>query len=112
MTPGPDLASVVARLEKENRNLVTRLEVLEKQKGSAVAGLIANAVLIVSAVLLVGYLGFFPAGIVRLPLEARTVDTNEIILNYRDSSAQARVVADSKGLHAFDDSGKDLLRRP
>jgi hypothetical protein len=112
MTPGPDLASVVARLEKENRNLVTRLEVLEKQKGSAVAALIANAALILSVVLLVGYLGFFPPGIIRLPLQARTVEADEIILNCRDASTRARVVADSKGLHAFDDSGKDLLRRP
>jgi hypothetical protein len=112
MTPGPDLASVVARLEKENRNLVTRLEVLEKQKGSAIAALIANTVLILSAVVLVGYLGFFPPGILRLPLRARSVEAGEIIVNFRDSSAQARVVADSKGLHAFDDSGKDLLRRP
>jgi hypothetical protein len=112
MTPGPDLASVVARLEKENRNLVTRLEVLEKHKGSAVTALIANTVLILCAVLLAGYLGLFPSSIVRLPLQARTVEADEIILNCRDASAQARVVADSKGLHAFDDSGKDLLRKP
>ena len=112
MTPIPDLAAALARLEKENRNLLTRLENLEKQKGSTITALIANVILILCAVLLAGYLGLFPPGIARLPLQARTIETDEITLRYRDTTSEAHVFADSKGLHALDDAGKNLLGKP
>jgi hypothetical protein len=112
MTPTPDLASVVARLEKENRNLLTRLEKLEQQRGSALRALIANMILILAAAVLVGYLGLFPPGIARLPLQARSVETEAIILRGSDSSSRTLLMADNKGLHICDEDGKELRSTP
>ena len=69
-------------------------------------------ILILCAVLLVGYLGLFPPGISRLPLQARTIETGEIILRYGDAASEAHIFADSRGLHALDDAGKSLLGKP
>jgi hypothetical protein len=112
MTPAPDLAPVVARLEKENRNLVTRLEKLERRRGSAIAALIANVILLVSAGLLAGYLGFFPPGVDRLPLQARTVETLAVILTNAAGTPQARLTADEKGVRLVDQKGKSLPLKP
>ena len=73
MTPAPDIAALVARMEKENRNLISRVESLEKRRGSTIAAAIANFLLIVNTGLLAGYLGLFPSRVQRLPLDARSV---------------------------------------
>jgi hypothetical protein len=112
MTPTPDFAATVARLEQEHRNLLTRLEKLEKTRGSLIPAFLANVTLILTAALLVGYLGLYPPGILRLPLQARTVETDVLILHSRDGSTQARLTVDAKGMHVLDDSGKEIPAKP
>jgi hypothetical protein len=70
----------IAKLEKENRNLLTRIERLEKQRGSWIPGLLGSVLLLVMAGLLADYLGFFPPAVDRLPLKATTVEADEFIL--------------------------------
>jgi hypothetical protein len=112
MTPMTDLAPVVARLEQENRNLIARLERLEKRRGSAFAALMANVLLLLCAALLVGYLGFFPPGVERLPLMAQTVETDELILRGQGATGRAFLLLDSKGFHVLDGAGHSLIVRP
>ncbi len=112
MTPMPDLATVVARLEKENRNLIARVEHLERRRGAAFAALLGNVLLLVCAGLLVGYLGLYPRGVDRLPLQARTVDTEEVRFRAPDGTPRARLWADEKGVHVVDASGKAVHSRP
>jgi hypothetical protein len=110
MTPDPDLATVVVRLETENRNLIRRLERLEQTRGMGLAALAGNVLLLVLAALLAGYLGFFPAQFVRqLPLRAQTVVTDEVVLQGRDGAAAAYLWTDRQGFHADDESGKSLI---
>lgn len=108
MMPMPDLASVVARLEQENRNLVKRVEKLEKQRGSSLAALLANVLLLVTAGLLADYLGLFPSQVERLPIQARSVASEEFIVRTREGQTRARLVADEKGFRVLDASGKLL----
>jgi hypothetical protein len=112
MMPTPDLATVVARLEKENRNLLSRVEKLEKRRGSSIPALIANVLLLVSAGLLASYLGLLPPAVDRLPLAARTVEAEEFILRPKDGPVRARVALDEKGFRVIDEKGKSLLARP
>jgi hypothetical protein len=115
MTPPstPDLASTVARLEKENRHLITRLEItrlekLEKQQGISYTALVANVVLLLCAALLVIYMGLIPLGTTRLPLRAGTVNAEEFVLSGVDGKVRARMVVDDKGFRVLDRAGKTL----
>jgi hypothetical protein len=110
MTPDMDIQAALNRLEQENRNLIKRLEKLEKKRGTALAAFVANVILLVSAGLLIGYLGLFPPGVERLPLEARTVTAGEFILH--NGSQRARFSVDSHGLHVIDANGKPIGIRP
>lgn len=108
MMPTPDLASVVSRLEQENRNLVKRVEKLEKQRASSLAAFLANVLLLVMAGLLADYLGLFPAPVERLPLQAKSVAAEEFTVRTREGQTRARLVADEKGLRVLDAGGKPL----
>jgi hypothetical protein len=112
MMPTPDLEAALARLEKENRNLTSRLEKLEKQRRSSIPALIANVFLLVMAGLLANYLGLFPPPIETLPLRARTVEAQEFIIRNRDGRVQARSVVDDKGARFVGTAGKPLPERP
>jgi hypothetical protein len=112
MMPTPDIESVVARLEKENRNLVTRLERLEKQRRSSIPAVLASVILLVCAGLLANYLGFYPPPIERLPLSARRVDAQEFIIRNEQGQLQARLVASGKGFQVLDAGGKTIWSRP
>lgn len=74
-------ADRLEKLEREHRNLVSRLERLEKRKrGAAFAGLVGNVLLLVVAGLIGDYLGLLGPYVQRLPLKARTVEADEFVL--------------------------------
>jgi len=108
MMPTTDLESVVTRLEKENRNLLTRLEKLEKKQGFSVAVFVANVVLLLCAGLLGGYLGLYPRNFNQLPLRARSVETEELIVRSPNGPGFARVVVDAKGYRVLDEQNKPI----
>lgn len=112
MTPAIDLAAAVARLEKENRNLITRVERLEKQRGSVLLALLANAILLVTAGLLADYLGLFPTPIERLPLQAKQVQANEFAFRTAEGHIRARIVFDDKGFRVVDLGGQQVFPKP
>jgi hypothetical protein len=112
MSPAPEVMSQLARLEKENHNLIKRVEKLEKQHRFSLTGLLANVLLLVLAGLFAGYLGFFPPGVERLPLKARSVEAEGFILLNPDGSIRSAITADDRGLHTADDGAKPAGPRP
>ena len=72
------LTERIDKLERENRNLLTRLDKLEKRSGAAFFEVFRTALLLVLAAVLLHLLGFLPPGLERLPVAARVVDSNEI----------------------------------
>jgi hypothetical protein len=111
MMPMPDLASAVDRLEKDNRNLIKRVEKLEKERRSSIPALIANVILLVSAGLLASMLGLFPPPIERLPLHAKTVTAEEFVVRNPEGHIRFRLLADDKGYRFIDASGKTITAR-
>jgi hypothetical protein len=82
---GPDTQTDrLDRLERDNRSLRERLDKLEKHRGNTIASLIGNVILLISAALLIDYLGFLPSFVERLPLKARTVEADDYILRGQD----------------------------
>ena len=84
-------ADRMEKLERENKNLVTRIERMEKQRASLYAGIVGNVLLLVVAVLIVDYLGFLPSFVQRLPLKAESVETDELVLRGREGKAAAKL---------------------
>jgi hypothetical protein len=76
-TPQPS-AERIERLERENRNLMARLDKLEKRGGAAMFEVLRTALLLVVAGVLLHLMGFLPRGLERVPLSARQVDANQI----------------------------------
>jgi hypothetical protein len=108
----PDFETRVARLEKENYTLKGRLEKLEKRRRTYIPEFLANVLLLLAAGVLVGYLGFFPRGVDRLPLQARTVEAEEFVLRNREGVVQARLVLTDTGFRFVDEQGKTLFAKP
>jgi hypothetical protein len=79
-------AARLERVERENRLLRERLDKLEKRTGSNLASLIGNIILLVSAGLLLDYLGVFPSAVQRLPLKAKTVEAEQYRLVSEDGT--------------------------
>jgi len=102
----------MSQLEKEHHNLAARIQKLEKQRKSSVPVFVANVVLLISAGLLAGYLGFFPRGMEQLPLEARRVQAQEFVLQDRDGATRARLTVTNDGFRLLDDQGNVLYSRP
>ena len=91
LMPVTDLNTQVAKLERDCRNLQTRLEKLEKRRGWFAAAL-GNVLLLVLAGLMADYLGWFPPAVDRLPLAARSVEAEEFVLRDRAGIVRARLV--------------------
>jgi hypothetical protein len=95
------LAERIDKLERENRNLLTRLDKLEKRSGSIFFEVLRMSLLLVFAALVLHLIGLLPAGLERLNLLANTVDAqtlkadrleiNELILHDRRGVDRARL---------------------
>src|SRR5262249_49059342 len=72
------LAERIDKLERENRNLLARLEKLEKRSGAIFFEVFRTALLLLVAALLLDLLGFLPSGLERLPVSAREVSADQI----------------------------------
>jgi len=110
-----DLETRMSRLEKEHHNLTVRTQKLEKQKRSSFPVFVANVILLVSAGLLAGYLGFFrflPWRMEQLPLQAGRVEAQEFVLQDRDGATRARVTVTNEGLRFMDEKGNTLYAKP
>jgi len=90
MMPVTDLNTQVAKLEKDCRNLQSRLEKLERRRGWFAAAL-GNVLLLVLAGLMANYLGWFPAAVDRLPVAASSVTAEEFVLRDRAGTVRARL---------------------
>jgi hypothetical protein len=106
----PELENQVARLEKEIHNIIKRLEKVERVHRFSLAAFLANVLLLVSLGILAGYLGFYPPGVERLPLKARTVEADQITIRSADGTVRGHLTVDDKGAHFVDDQGKPLAR--
>jgi hypothetical protein len=102
----------ISQLEKEHHNLAARIQKLEKQRKSSFPVLVANVILLISAGLLAGYLGFFPRGMEQLPLEARRVEAQEFVLQDRDGTTRARLMVTNDGFRLVDEKGNALYSKP
>lgn len=102
------------KLEREHRNLLTRLERLEKQRGSLLAALIGNVLLLVVAGLMADYLGFLPRPIERLPLKASSVEADELVLRAHDGKpwGKIQVTKDQVMLVRFEGEGQPTKEVP
>jgi len=110
-----DLETRMSRLEKENHNLTARLQKVEKQRRSSFPVFVANVILLVSAGLLAGYLGFFrflPWRMEQLPLQAGRVEAQEFVLQDRDGAVRARLTLTNEGFHLLDHQGNTLYSKP
>ena len=107
-----DIDVRISQLEKEHHNLAARIQKLEKQRKSSVPVFVANVVLLISAGLLAGYLGFFPRGMEQLPLEARRVEAREFVLQDRDGATRARLTVTNDGFRLVDEKGNVLYAKP
>jgi hypothetical protein len=108
----PDFETRMARLEKESHNLAARLKALEKQRRSPIPAFVANVILLISAGLLVGYLGFFPAGMDRLPLQAKRIEAEEYLLRGKEGTIHARLIISNEGFRLEDEQGKTIFSQP
>jgi hypothetical protein len=80
------------KLEREHRNLITRVERLEKQRGSLLAALAGNVLLLVVAGLMADYLGILPHPVQRPPLQASSVETDELVLRAHDGKPWGKIL--------------------
>ena len=110
-----DLETRMSRLEKEHHNLTVRIQKLEKEKKSSFPVFVANIILLVSAGILAGYLGFFrflPWRMEQLPLQAGRVEAQEFVLQDRDGATRARVSVANDGFRLVDEKGNALYSKP
>jgi hypothetical protein len=99
-TPQP-LAERIERLERENRNLMARLDKLEKRGGAAMFEILRTALLLVVAAVVLHMMGFLPRGLEKVPLAARQVDAEviktdrleikELVLQDRSQTGRAKL---------------------
>jgi hypothetical protein len=76
-TPQP-LAERIDKLERENRNLLNRLEKLEKRGGAFLFEVLRTALLLLVATVLLHLMGLLGRNWERLPVSAREVDAEQI----------------------------------
>lgn len=116
-TPQP-LAERIDKLERENRNLLTRLEKVEKRGGAVFFEVLRTALLLLVAAVLLHLMGFLPRGLERAPLSARAVDADlvrtdrlevkELVIQDRSGAGRAKLeVRDNEpGLTFLDAHGR------
>lgn len=117
-------AERLEKLEKEHRNLLARLERLEKRGGSIFFEVLRTAVLLIVVGLVLHYLGYLPGNLERLPLVARSVNAGtlegdevmagEVILRDRSGTSRARLAIEEDGpaLTFFDKHGRPTQTIP
>jgi hypothetical protein len=89
---GPDTVSDrLEKLERSNHNLAGRISQLEKQRASGFAALAANVIVLLSAALLIDYLGFLPPFVQRLPVAASIVAADEFVLRDADGKRWGKI---------------------
>jgi hypothetical protein len=76
-TPQP-LGERIDKLERENRNLLNRLEKIEKRGGAIFFEVLRTALLLLVAAVLLHLMGFLGHRWERLPVSARQVDAEQI----------------------------------
>jgi hypothetical protein len=99
-TPQP-LGERIERLERENRNLMARLDKLEKRGGAGLFEVLRTALLLVLAAVVLHMMGFLGRGLERVPVSARQVDAEviktdrlelkELILQDRSQTGRAKL---------------------
>ena len=116
-TPQP-VAERIDKLERENRNLMARLEKLEKRGGAVIFEVLRTALLLVVAAVLLHLMGFLPRGLERIPVSAGVVEAEqiktdrlevkELILQDRSHTGRAKLeVRDNEpGLTFLDAKGR------
>jgi hypothetical protein len=97
----PPLAERLDKLERENRNLLARLEKLEKRGGAILFETVRTSILLIVAALMLHLMGFLPPSLERLPVRARDVaaesikvdrlQVNELLLQDRHDMSRARL---------------------
>lgn len=95
------LAERIDKLERENRNLLARLEKLEKRSGSILFEVVRLSALFVFIALVLHLIGLLPLALERLNVRANAVDAqtlkadrieiNELILHDRHGADRARL---------------------
>jgi len=118
-------AERIEKLERENRNLMARLDKLEKRGGgAAIFEVFHIALLLIVAGVLLHLMGFLPRGLERVPISARQVDANqvkaerlevqELILKDRSHTSRAKLeVRDNEpGLTFLDSNGRITSELP
>jgi hypothetical protein len=118
------LAERIDKLERENRNLLARLEKLEKRSGAVLFETLRTALLLVVAAVLLHLMGFLPRGLERVSVSARLVDAEqittdrlevkELILQDRTNTGRAKLeVRDNEpGLTFLDAKGRITTEVP
>jgi hypothetical protein len=112
------LAERIDKLERENRNLLARLEKLEKRGGSIFFEVVRMALLLIFAALVLHLIGLLPPGLERLNVLANTVDAqtlkagrldiNELSLRDGQGAERARLAMQDAepSLTFFDPQGR------
>jgi hypothetical protein len=112
------LAERIDKLEREHRNLLARMEKLEKRSGSILFEVVRTSLLLIVAALVLHLMGLLPRGLERLNVLAKEVhadrikaeqmEVNELILQDRKGASRAKLgVQDAEpGLTFFDPSGR------
>jgi len=98
-TPQP-LAERIDKLERENRNLLARLDKLERRGGAVFFEVLRTALLLVVAAVILHLMGFLPGGLERVPVAARDVqaerirvdklEVKEVIVQDRSDTSRAK----------------------
>src|SRR5437016_7700670 len=79
------------RLEEEYRHLLKRLERLEKQRGGTWAGLVGSIILLVLLGLQLNSLGVLPSVLQKLPVQAQSIEADEVILRRPEGKPGAKL---------------------
>jgi hypothetical protein len=99
-TPQP-LGERIDKLERENRNLMARLDKLEKRSGAIFFEVVRTALLLVVAAVLLHLMGLLPGGLERVSLAARDVqaerikvdrlEVKEVVVQDRSQASRAKI---------------------
>src|SRR5262249_33275860 len=99
-TPQP-LGERIDKLERENRNLLARLDKLEKRSGAVFFEVVRTSLLLVVAAVLLHLMGLLPGGLERVSLAARhgqaarskvdRLEVKEVVVQDRSQASRAKI---------------------